>query len=130
MSDAPDPDSKTEEPTEKKIHDALEKGTASIAGNGALLSIGCITIIIYLFLYNSAAVLKDFLSFFIDSPGSISIADGRDAASLLQLVAISVGTFLLPIVCILMVGGILASVLQNAPRIASTVSSPNGRVSR
>lgn len=125
MSDAPDPDSKTEEPTEKKIHDALEKGNVPQSREMALFfSIGCITIIIYLFLYNSAAVLKDFLSFFIDSPGSISIADGRDAASLLQLVAISVGTFLLPIVCILMVGGILASVLQNAPRIASDRIEP------
>lgn len=119
MSESPDPDSKTEEPTEKKIHDALEKGNVPQSREMAVFfSIGCIAIILYLFLYNSAVILNEFLTFFIDSPALVTLADGRDAASLLQLVAISVAAFLFPIVCILMVGGILASVLQNAPRLA------------
>lgn len=125
MSEAPDPDSKTEEPTEKKIHDAIEKGNVPQSREMAVFfSIGCIAIILYLFLYNSAVILNEFLTFFIDQPASISLADGQDASSLLQLVAISVGAFLFPIVCILMVGGILASVLQNAPRLAAERIEP------
>lgn len=119
MSESADPDSKTEEPTEKKIHDAVEKGNVPQSREMAVFfSIGCIAIILYLFLYNSTVVLNEFLTFFIDQPASVTLADGRDASSLLQLVAISVAAFLFPIVCILMVGGILASVLQNAPRLA------------
>jgi flagellar biosynthetic protein FlhB len=118
MSDSTDPDSKTEEPTEKKIHDALEKGNVPQSREMAVFfSIGCICVILYLFLYNSVVVLNSFLTFFIDAPESIRLNSGPDAVSLLQLVAISVGGFLFPIVCILMVGGILASVLQNVPRI-------------
>ncbi|MFD2248827.1 flagellar biosynthetic protein FlhB [Pseudochelatococcus lubricantis] len=119
MSEAADPDSKTEEPTEKKIQDAIEQGNVPQSREMAVFfSIMGICIILYLFIYNSVAVLNSFLAFFIDAPESISLTTGRDAVALLQLVAIGVGGFLLPIVCILMVGGILASVLQNPPRFA------------
>lgn len=125
MSDSADPDSKTEEPTEKKIHDALEQGNVPQSREMAIFfSIGSICIILYLFIYNSVAILNSFLKFFIDSPGAIHLNSGQDAISLMQLVAISVGGFLFPIVCILMVGGILASVLQNVPRIASERIQP------
>ncbi|MGI6246103.1 MAG: flagellar biosynthesis protein FlhB [Pseudochelatococcus sp.] len=119
MSESEDPDSKTEEPTEKKIHDAIEKGNVPQSREMAVFfSIMGICLILYLFIYNSVLVLSQFLTFFVDAPESIRIHSGQDAVALLQLVAVSVGGFLLPIVCILVVGGVLASILQNAPRLS------------
>lgn len=118
MSESADPDSKTEEPTPKKIHDAIEKGNIPQSREmSTFFSIVGICIIIYLFVYNSISSLSEFLLYFIDTPESISLQTGSDAAALLQFVALGVGSFLLPLVCILMVGGILASVLQNVPRL-------------
>lgn len=118
MSEAPDQESKTEEPTEKKIRESLEKGKIPISREAPLLASMCGLLIVQSFLLvGNAQQLIFVLRRLIDDPAGYSLANGADAVNLLAAVGREIALFLWPIVAVLAAAGLASSLLQNTPRI-------------
>lgn len=125
MSDQPDKASKTEEATEKKVRDALEKGQVAHSREAATLA-GLIATLGALYFFLSAGVgnFRDALASFIDRPEEFVIATGSDASAILLVIAFEGIKLAGPVVLLLAVAGVTASVLQNQPRLVSNRIEP------
>jgi flagellar biosynthesis protein FlhB len=118
MADAPDKDSKTEEPTEKKIRDAVEKGNIPFSREAATLaSLVGMLLIAGFFLGSGVSNLNLSLRRLLDNPAGFSLESRADAIELLYAIGLDAARLLLPIVIVLGIAGILSSVLQNAPSL-------------
>jgi len=118
MADAPDKDSKTEEATEKKIRDAVEKGNVPFSREAATLaSLLGMVVIASFFLASNVGQLNLALARLIDNAGGWPLQHSGDAVRLLEAVGIEAVRVLLPIVAILTAVGMLSSFLQNAPQL-------------
>jgi flagellar biosynthetic protein FlhB len=116
MSEAPDKDSKTEEPTEKKQRDAMERGNVPFSREAATLaSLLGILVISSFFLVGGVAHINLSLRRLIDNPGGFSLDNGADAVRLFEAIGLDAARLLVPVVIVLATAGILASFLQNAP---------------
>src|SRR5579872_1795061 len=116
MAEDTDKDSKTEEATEKKISDAIEKGNTPFSREASLFAsmVGILIVLAFVIGPHVAALSQD-LSLLIDSPGGFPLANGTDATLLLWNVALAAARLLLPAVMVLGVASIIASVFQNTP---------------
>jgi flagellar biosynthesis protein FlhB len=118
MAETPDKESKTEEPTEKKIRDAVESGSIPYSREAATLaSLLGILIITSFFLVSGVAQLNSTLLRLIDNPGAWSLEGHADAARLFHAIGLDALRVLLPAVIVLAVAGVLSSVVQNAPQL-------------
>jgi flagellar biosynthetic protein FlhB len=126
VSDAPDKESKTEEPTEKKIRDSVEKGRIPVSREASIFSSMIALLIIQSFLTaDSVRLLTSTLGQLIDDPSGLRIRNSADAIELMTAVGMSAAALVLPIVIVLMIAGLASSVLQNAPRIVFDRISPD-----
>ncbi|WGD28588.1 EscU/YscU/HrcU family type III secretion system export apparatus switch protein [Ancylobacter sp. WKF20] len=116
MSGDDDKESKTEEASEKKIADALEKGNIPFSKEATLFaSLIGILISLSFFAGPQSGPLMQGLSRFIDDPGSLRLNTSEDVTHILW-VAFDLGArFLLPIVIVLSVCGLVAALVQNTP---------------
>lgn len=129
MADTPEKDSKTEEPTEKKIRDSVEQGRVPVSREASTLATMLGMLIVLSFLtVDGARQLTGALRRLIDEPAGFPLFTGADAVSLGNNIGIEVARFLVPIVLVLCVAGIAASFLQNAPRLVGERIEP--KVSR
>lgn len=118
MSEAPEKESKTEEPTEKKIRDSVEKGKIPISREASIFASMIALLIILSFLtVDSVRNLTSTLARLIDDPSGIRIRNGADATKFLTVIGASAARMLLPIVVVLSLAGLASSFLQNVPRI-------------
>jgi flagellar biosynthetic protein FlhB len=118
MAEEPDKDSKTEEPTEKKIRDAFERGFVPVSREVATLaSLLGMLVIASFFLVGGVAHINLSLRRLLDNPGGWSLQNSADAIGLFHSIAMDALRLLLPAVVVLAVAGILSSFLQNAPRL-------------
>lgn len=118
MSDDTDKESKTEEATEKKISDAMEKGNLPFSREAPILaSIIALIIILVFVAIPSGAKISSFLSELFDKTDDWRLNSADDARQLFVIIGAAVGLALLPVMILIPGAGILASVLQNAPRI-------------
>lgn len=119
MSDAPDKDSRTEEPTEKKIADAVEKGNVPRSREMATFAslLGILAAASFLVGPGVGPLFSDMV-ILLDNPGAFSLANGHEATQLMWAVAMEAGRFLLPVAALLAVAGIASSLFQNAPNFA------------
>lgn len=118
MSQDADKDSKTEEPSEKKIREAREKGNVPFSREVSMFgSFVGILIAIGLALSYSAGSIAGKLSLFLDRADDFRLDSGQDATALILAVGSEVGYFLMPLM--LLIGGcsIAASMSQNVPSI-------------
>jgi flagellar biosynthetic protein FlhB len=116
MSEKPDKDSKTEEATEKKIRDALEKGQVPFSKEAPLFaSIMAFLIFTLFFAYDQMKSLGGFLSIFLEKPEEWSLATDVDATSLYETVFIEIGRSLVVFIMLMVVAGLAASLFQNTP---------------
>jgi flagellar biosynthetic protein FlhB len=117
MAEQHDKDSRTEEPTEKKIRDAIERGNVPFSREAAVLaSLLGILIITSFALAGNVAHLSASLQRLIDNPGGWSLENGRDAIQLFEALGVEMARLLMPAVIVLAVAGVLSSFLQNPPR--------------
>jgi len=118
MSEPHDKESKTEEPTEKRIRDAIEKGNVPVSREASTFAslIGML-VVASLFLGGSVAQLQTSLAYFIDNPGGWTLENGSDAVELFQIVGLEAGRLLAPVLVVLTLAGISASLLQNSPSL-------------
>jgi len=118
MSDEQDPDSKTEEPTEKKLHDAVERGVVPVSREAPILaSLAAILIAAVYLLAPRGERLVATLVRFLDDPAGWRLERANDVAALGEAMMLAVAEFLLPTLALLMIFGVVASIAQNPPRI-------------
>ena len=118
MAEDADEESKTEEPTEKRISDALDRGNVPVSREVSLLmSLAAYLVIEMLVLPGSTPQLVSALLHFVDDPGGWRLNQEADAMSLLRIVALIASGFLAPAIAIVLFLGIAGHVGQNPPRI-------------
>jgi len=125
MSDTPDKESKTEEATEKKVRDSVDKGQVPHSRDATTLaSLLSILIGAVFFTSDSMGQLKGSLESFIDDPGGFNVNTGADASTLIFVVVAEAMKVIGPIVLIMMVAGIAGSFLQNQPQFVADRIAP------
>lgn len=127
MSEGPDKESQTEEPTEKKVRDSVEKGKVPVSREASVFAAMLGLLIVQGFLAaDLARGLAVTLSRLIDDPSGFRIRNGADAVEFLSVIGGHVAQLMVPTVVVLAVAGIAASSLQNAPRIVFERIKPDG----
>lgn len=118
MSEDADKESKTEEATEKKVSDAIEKGNIPLSREMTVFVslIGILATLAFLVSERLPPLIAD-LARLIDDAGGYSLADSSSATVLGVDVARAVASFLIPVVVVLAVLGIVGSVAQHAPKM-------------
>jgi flagellar biosynthesis protein FlhB len=118
MSDEQDPESKTEEATEKKLQDAIERGVVPVSREVSILaSLAAILLIMIFVIPPRAEEFVGTLIHFLDDPAGWRLERTADIIALAEVMAIAGARFLLPTVALLMIAGVAAAVAQNPPRI-------------
>ena len=127
MSEDADRDSRSEEPTERKIADALEKGNVPFSREAVTLgSLVAILLVLKTSIGWSAAGLWETLGVLLENAGQVDLAN-QDAATLyLHVVAWQATRYVLPLVLLAATGGLIASLVQNVPRAAADRITPKG----
>lgn len=116
MADSPDKDSKTEQPTEKKIRDAVDKGNVPFSREVPIFASSlAILVFAIFFLPDAAGGLAEQLKDIFSQADDFRLENGGDAVLLFQQLFFMSAGLLLPAFALLMVFGVAASVLQNMP---------------
>ena len=125
MSADEDKDSKTEEPTEKKLKDALEKGQTAVSRELPLLvSLVCFTLY---FVFSAPSLVSELnytLAGLFERVGQTEIGTALDASNFSTLISTRLVLLMAPLLLILMAGGVLSSVVQNEPRLVVNRIAP------
>lgn len=118
MAEEQDKESQTEEPSERKIHDALEKGNTPYSKEvSVLVSLLAMFLGMAFFVHDQGVQLATSIGRFIDTLNDFSFESGGDVQVIFFAAANSIATFLLPLLLLSFVLGLLASFGQNPPRI-------------
>jgi len=116
MSD--DKESKTEAASDKKISDAIAQGNIPFSREAPIFVsiLGLLLFLVFLARDQGIPFLQR-LALLLEQPQTFSLATSRDATHLIYALSLEMGRFLVPVLLILLVAGIAASIFQNAPRI-------------
>jgi flagellar biosynthetic protein FlhB len=115
---ADDKESKTEQPTEKKIRDALDQGKIPVSREASIFASMAALMVIQAFLVGPGVQqLVPTLKGLLDDPDGFRLGTAADAQNLLSVIGLEALRFLVPLVVILVVFGLAASLLQNAPSL-------------
>jgi len=126
MADTSDQESKTEEPTEKKVRDSVEQGKIPVSREASIFASMAALMVIQAFLIGQGVQqLVPTLKGLLDDPEGFPLGTGADAQNLLTVVGLQALRFLVPLVVIMMVFGLAASLLQNAPRLVLQRIAPD-----
>ncbi len=126
MAQQADSDSKTEEPTEKKILDEFERGNIPLSKEASLFAICATAMIILLFLARKTLRSITFtLEQLSNDPGGWLLNAPSDAIALFATLLWEIGRPLIPVFVILMAAGLASTFLQHAPRIVPTRIRPD-----
>lgn len=118
MSDSEDKSSKTEEPTEKKINDTIEKGNLPVSREAPILaSLLAAMAFIAFQVRDGAGHLLLVLKTTFENPLQWDLNTSADALHVLHMLALEGARFVLPAAVFFVIGGVVSSVLQNAPQI-------------
>jgi flagellar biosynthesis protein FlhB len=114
MAESADKDSKTEEPTDKKVRDEIERGQVPVSREFSIFTSFVALLLVAAFLLrNGAIALTAALRPFLDDTSGLRLKDGFDAIAILGLLIMPLLQFAAPIFAIICVSGIIASLLQN-----------------
>jgi len=118
MAETSDKESRTEEPTEKKVRDSLEQGKIPVSREASIFaSMAALMVIMSFLIAQGVQQLMPTLTSLIDDPEGYPLNNGADAQNLLAVIGLQALRFLVPLIVIMMVFGLAASLLQNAPRM-------------
>lgn len=119
MAEGHDKESKTEEPTEKKISDAVEKGNIPRSREiSVFVSLLGILAGAAFFVGPGSGTLAATIMTLIDHPGGFALGGSNEALHLLWAISLQMGAFLIPLIAILTLSGLAAAFFQNAPNLA------------
>jgi flagellar biosynthesis protein FlhB len=116
LSDDQDKDSKTEDPTEKKIRDAAEKGNTPFAREIPVFA-STVAIYVYLvfFLPSGMSRMAESLKDLFEKPEGWNLVTTGDVIALFRHLTWEAAALLVPALAMMMLFGLAASVLQNMP---------------
>ncbi|WP_398476241.1 flagellar biosynthesis protein FlhB [Tardiphaga sp.] len=118
MSEAPEKDSKTEEATEKKVRDSVEKGQIPVSREAPIFASMLALLIIMSFLMSdNVRKLTYSLARLLDDPSGIRLRNSADAVAFFSTVGMAMAELIIPIVIVLLLAGLASSFLQNAPQL-------------
>ena len=118
MAEDSDKESKTEQPTEKKIFDALEKGNVPFSREvPTLVSFVAMLLGMTFFAYSGGVQLSGSLTRYIDHSEQIVLENFEDVNLVLSSAGTDMFRFLLPLLLLSLVLGLAASLVQNPPRV-------------
>jgi flagellar biosynthetic protein FlhB len=119
-------DDKTEEPTDKRLADAIERGNTPVSREVAFLAslIAYLLVEIYA-LPSTTPGLAAAMAHFLDDPSGWRLETAGDARALTLTVASIMGRFLGPAVFLLMAFGVGGSIIQNPPRVVAQRIEPD-----
>ena len=125
MADEPDKDSKTEEATEKKINDSVEKGQLPHSKEAATFAsfVAILTYAVF-FAKESVTDLGIFLSTFLEKPEVWPLDTEADVISLYTIIFTEIGKACAAILLLLVIAGVGASVLQHMPSFVGDRIAP------
>lgn len=117
MAEQEDQDSKTEEASEKKIRDSIEKGQVPHSREAATFAstMGILIAIVFL-LRDNLMRLTSSLETFIENPGNFTLENSADATAVVGAAVLEAAYVVFPVVLVMAVAGIAANVLQNQPQ--------------
>ena len=118
MSEAADKESKTEEATEKKVRDSIDRGKVPYSREVATL------IYVVFFANDAIASAGAFLADFLERPEMWSLSTPADVIDLYKAVLMEIGKVMGVLIVLLMVAGLGASVMQNMPQFVGERISP------
>lgn len=125
MSDAPDKESQTEEATEKRLHDSIEKGDVPHSREASLFASLVASLLFFAFFLRPGAMrLVAALQSLLDQCEQFHLSEGRNATALLVAVAQAAAAFILPAFILFLLSGLIASVAQNPPRLIAERIAP------
>ena len=132
MSGDVDHEDKTEQPTEKRLHDAVEKGQIAFSREAPLFaSLAAALVALVFVIPGRAETLLAGLVGILDDPAGWRIVRGEDALALAGPLTSAAVEFLWPVVALLATAGVVASVAQGAAaHRARPRSCPTSRASR
>lgn len=117
MAEEQDKDSKTEQPTEKKLRDAMQKGNVPFSREVPIFGSALAILVFFVFFMPAgAARLSSSLKDIFEKPDELTLATSQDAVFLFHYLFIEAGAVLLPAFALIMGFGIASSILQNVPR--------------
>src|SRR3974390_1667566 len=118
MSGDVDPEDKTEEPTQKRLPDAVERGQIAFSREAPLFaSLSAMLIALIFVIPGRAESLLVGLVGLIDDPAGWRIEPGEDVLPLAAPLAAAAAQFLWPVAVLLTAAGLVASFAQATPRI-------------
>jgi len=117
MAESDDKDSKTEEATEKKIRDTVEKGKLPHSRETTILcSFVAILVFAIFFAGDTIAGVGSFLAIFLEKPDAWPMATVDDVVALSRIVTLEIGKAVAALLILLVVAGVGASAFQNLPQ--------------
>jgi flagellar biosynthetic protein FlhB len=126
MAEDNDRESKTEEATEKKISDSLERGNTPFSREAPIFaSLACMLLAAHFAIRQDTTQLSGLLQAFLSQAGELRIENRSDAIYILGNIIGVAGHFLAVPLLLLIAGGIVASLLQNTPNIAVERITPH-----
>lgn len=130
MSEGPDREEKTEEPSEKRLSEARSKGNTPNSRDAAIvLNIVAIWLVLT-YLFSGASVrVAAALRPFIEDPARWELRTAGDFGQLLTYIAIYLGGALLPVVGLIALSGLLGAVPQSGGLILTRLSPDFSRLS-
>jgi flagellar biosynthetic protein FlhB len=125
MSDSPDKESQTEEPTEKRLGDSIESGNTPHSSEVTLFA-GLLAALLFFsfFLRDGARGLVTALQNLLEQSGQYQVGAGRNATYLVEATMQVAGRFLLPAVVLIIVMAVVATFGQNAPQMSPDRLAP------
>ena len=125
MSDAPDKESQTEEATEKRLHDSIEKGDTPHSREVTLFASLLASLLFCSFFFRAgAARLVGALQHMLDQSALFDLGAGRNASVLMATVMEAAGAFLLPAFVLFVTSALIASFGQTPPRLVVARIAP------
>jgi len=118
MAEDAEHQSKTEEPTDRKIQNALEQGNVPFSRETSMFgSLLAILVIVMFFAGAAVAAIARALSTVLEASGSSSLSVTRDGEQIVRILFEQVGVAMVPVFILLFVFGFSAAIMQNKPSL-------------
>lgn len=127
MSEDTDKESKTEDPSDKRIRDAIEQGNVPFSPEaGVLSSIAGIMVIGLMTAGPAVSSLSHRLGLLIENAATLDLSSGSDAFSLVLGEVWGVFLIALPVLAVISIGGLIGPLMQNTPQANLERLTPKG----
>jgi flagellar biosynthesis protein FlhB len=117
VSEQPDKEGKTEQPSEKRLTDAIEKGNVPFSNEpGNLTSLLAISVIGLLIVAQATSAMSQRLGILLQNAAAYSLSDGKDAFQIIAEEVWVAFTIAAPVLALICLGGIIGPLGQNVPQ--------------